>query len=91
MRTLLALTLAVVSLTGSIASAASKPSSRSLPVTRAACPKAPPFALPDARLSAGWSDLEWELWAVSTWNAYCAGRESTHVCRCAEAFGGGPY
>jgi len=58
---------------------------------RASCPTALPFALPDDRLSSEWGDMEWELWAASAWDAYCTGRESSLACRCAAAYGGGPY
>lgn len=88
MRTLLSLTIAALSLTASVASAAPV---KAKAVSRASCPSSLPFALPDDRLSSDWGDMEWELWASSAWTAYCTGRESSHVCRCADAFGGGPY
>ena len=61
------------------------------PVTRATCPQSVPFALPDDRLTADWGDMEWELYAVNAWTVFCQGREGSFECRCAEAFGGGPY
>ena len=85
MRTLLALALSMASLSVAAAPRASKA------LSREQCPVKMPFALPDDRLSNDWGDMEWELWAASAWSAYCIGREASKACRCADAFGGGPY
>lgn len=53
----------------------------------AAAPKCPttgrlPFPLPSEELSAEWTDTEWTLWETNARKVFCAGRESSAVCRC---------
>lgn len=86
MRTLLFI-LAAASLSLTATAAPSKGKA----VTWETCPKTVPFALPDARTTASWGDLQWELFARNAWGNYCKGREGSFECRCADAFGGGPY
>lgn len=82
---------ALLSISAATAIAAPAKASKARPVTRATCPQSVPFALPDERLTADWGDLEWELYSVNAWSVFCQGREGSFECRCAEAFGGGPY
>lgn len=79
---------ALVSLSAATAIAAP---AKARPVTWENCPKVVPFALPDARVTASWNDLQWELFSRNAWNTYCHGREQSFECRCADTFGGGPY
>lgn len=87
----LSIALASLSISLTAAAAPAKATAKAPPVTRATCPEALPFALPDDRLTVEWADMEWELWARNAWDIYCMGRESSLACRCADAFGGGPY
>jgi len=76
MRTLIALTLAALSLSASVAAAA--PVKAPVP-----CPASLPFPVPSHRVTAEWTDTEWSDWADTAVGAFCAGRESSHACRCA--------